>query len=255
MNKQKKIFLYNWALQICDPFKMISGIVSLPRYFSQYVRYKRMAAKESVRVIDLHPQLHDRKKLHELDAHYFFVNAWAMRRVVFNNPSWHMDVASQTVFAGLLSAVLPVTYMDYRPFKVTLSNLECVEGNILNMPFNNDSISSISCLHVAEHIGLGRYGDPLDPDGTRKAALELKRVLSRGGNLFFAVPVGRPRVCFNAHRIHVAKTICEYFSGLRLMEFSGVHDNGLFVEKTDLAEFDKSDYALGMFWFKKSGSK
>jgi hypothetical protein len=108
-----------------------------------------------------------------------------------------------------------------------------------------------SGLHVAEHVGLGRYGDPLDPDGTRKAAFELKRVVAPGGSLFFALPVGKPRLCFNAHRIHAAETICDYFSGLDLVEFSGVHDDGRFVEQVELSEFRQSKYACGMFWFKK----
>src|ERR1035437_9128085 len=60
---------------------------------------------------------------------------------------------------------------------------------------------SVSCLHVAEHIGLGRYGDPIDPLGTNKALLELQRVLAPGGVLLFSMPVGRERVEFNAQRI------------------------------------------------------
>ncbi len=34
-------------------------------------------------------------------------------------------------------------------------------------------------MHVVEHVGLGRYGDPLDPDGDLKAIAELKRVTAR----------------------------------------------------------------------------
>ena len=112
-------------------------------------------------------------------------------------------------------------------------------------------LSIFSCLHVAEHIGLGRYGDQLDPKGTFSTAVELERVLAPGGNLYFALPIGIPRVCFNAHRIHAAETICAYFSGLTLMEFSGVHDDGRFVERVTLEEFRSSEYACGLFWFSK----
>jgi len=98
---------------------------------------------------------------------------------------------------------------------------------------------------------LGRYGDPLDPEGTKKAARELARVLAGGGRLYFALPVGRPRVCFNAHRVHSPEAIREFFCDLELVEFSGVHDDGRFVEKTELTEFKQSDYACGMFVFRK----
>jgi hypothetical protein len=57
-------------------------------------------------------------------------------------------------------------------------------------------------MHVIEHIGLGRYGEALDPDGDLKAIRELVRVLAAGGNLLVVVPVGRPRIQFNAHRIY-----------------------------------------------------
>jgi SAM-dependent methyltransferase len=104
---------------------------------------------------------------------------------------------------------------------------------------------------VAEHIGLGRYGDPLDADGTRKAVRELTRILAPGGSLFFGLPVGIARTCFNAHRIHAAQTIREYFGGLELVEFSGVHDDCRFIERVALSEFEDDAYACGMFWFRK----
>jgi hypothetical protein len=73
----------------------------------------------------------------------------------------------------------------------------------------------------------------------------------QAGNLYFAMPVGRPRVCFNAHRIHEPKTVVDYFAGLELVEFSGVHDNGQLVEHAGLDEFRENEFACGMFWFKK----
>lgn len=204
-----------------------------------------------MRLRDAYPALHERHRAHELDAHYFYVNAWAMRRILADPPGRHVDIGSQTILSALLSAVIPVTYLEYRPLQVSLSGLECVNGNITALPFDDLSLASVSCLHVAEHIGLGRYGDPLDPSGTRKAAAELERILAPGGSLYFAVPVGRPRLRFNADRIHSFETICEYFSGLKLVEYSGVHDDGRFVEMAAVAEFGASDYACGMFHFRK----
>jgi SAM-dependent methyltransferase len=197
------------------------------------------------------PVVHDRSSRHELDPHYFYVNCWAIRSIIKAHPQTHVDVASQTILAGLLSSIIPVTYLDYRLLNVDISGLKCIQGSVTDLPFSDNSVASLSCLHVAEHIGLGRYGDPLDPCGTQKAIEELKRVLSPGGDLYFAIPIGRQRVCFNAHRIYLAETIRDYFSDLKLVDFSGVHDSGVFVENVDISQFRRSEYACGMFHFTK----
>ena len=119
------------------------------------------------------------------------------------------------------------------------------------MPFEDNSVGSLSCLHVAEHIGLGRYGDELDPDGTEKACRELSRILTVNGNLYFSLPVGKQKTYFNAHRVHSPGTIIDYFKDLKLVELSGVTDSGRFTENIDIDVLEKSNYACGLFWFRK----
>lgn len=53
-----------------------------------------------------------------------------------------------------------------------------------------------------EHAGLGRYGDPLDPDGDLKAMAVMHRALKKGGFLLCAFPVGKDALVWNAHRIY-----------------------------------------------------
>lgn len=246
-----KRFLYNWIAQFCNPLRLIKGFQGLLWFWGDFSRYKRLPGSEPLKIKDTWPALHERSSDHELDAQYFYVNAWAMRRIHLNRPGQHIDIGAQTILAGLLSATVPVTYIDYRALTVRLDGLTCVCGSIQALPYRDNSIESLSCLHVAEHVGLGRYGDTLDPDGTRKACNELKRVLARDGNLYFAVPVGRERVCFNAHRVHAPETIIGYFDELELMEFSGVNENGVFIDNANIKEFQAVSYALGIFWFKK----
>jgi len=175
-----------------------------------------------------------------------------MRRIVAQNPSKHVDVGSHTMFVNLLNVVVPVTFVDYRPLDAEVQGLTNLQGDILNLPFADKTVQSLSCLHVAEHIGLGRYGDLLNPCGTRQACAELQRVLAPGGNLYFAVPVGRPRLCFNSCRIYAPQTIVEYFDRVELVEFSGVHDDGRYLEWVSLEEFSNSRYACGMFCFHRA---
>ncbi len=243
---------YRWIAQVWDPLRTLRGLAGLGWLVRDYVTYRGAPGAERLLVSESVPALHDRGAGHELDAHYFYVNAWAMRRIIALQPERHTDVASQTVLASLLSALLPVTYLDYRPLAVRLDGLTCGTGNLLGLDLPSNSVESLSCLHVIEHIGLGRYGDPIEPTGTMRAASELARVLAPGGSLFLAVPVGRERVCFNAHRVHRAATIRQYLAGLELVEFSGLHDDGRFVQHVGLEEFDGSEYGCGMFWFRKS---
>ena len=141
--------------------------------------------------------------------------------------------------------------IDIRPFETDLKDLIVKKGTILNMSFKENSVNSLSCLHVAEHIGLGRYGDKLDPEGTKKACKELSRILAVNGNLYFSVPVGKQKTYFNAHRVHSPRTIIEYFKGLKLVELSGVTDSGRFIENIGIDILEKSNYACGLFWFRK----
>ena len=123
-------------------------------------------------------------------------------------------------FSTIVSAFVPVEFYDYRPAKVRLSNLECKKGDLLSLPFPDNSVESISCMHTIEHVGLGRYGDQIDPDGDIKAAGELVRAVKPGGTLLFVTPVGKPRIEFNAHRVYSYKQVMDLFQGMKLQEFS-----------------------------------
>ena len=186
------------------------------------------------------------------DPHYFYQGAWLSRNIATLNTKNHTDISSSVLTISVLSAFVDTIFIDYRPLKTKLSGLESISGNILDLPFDNGSINSLSCLHVIEHIGLGRYGDPLDAMGSIKAASELQRVLADNGNLFISVPIGCERVCFNAHRVFSPKTITSMFHVLQLVDFSYVDDSGVFFSNVPLIDGTNLDYGCGMFHFRKS---
>lgn len=241
-----------WRIEeIWDPSRALRAL-SLYRAFRQDLRqYRALTDAEKINPIDLWPCLFDKTETSPVAAHYFYQAAWAARRILQTKPQKHVDIGSQLDFLAILSAAIPITFVDIRPLVVPLSNVKSIAGSILTLPFHDNSIPSLSCLHVIEHIGLGRYGDKLDPKGTEKAARELTRVLSIGGNLFLSTPVGRERVCFNAHRIHSPKTIISYFERLDLIEFSCEDDSGKFREDVHPSEVESASYTCGLFWFIK----
>jgi len=232
--------------------KIFSGLSKYPGYLWDMFEYSRMEGAESITMFNTYPCLFDKTSKTTVDSHYFYQDLWAFKKINLFKPELHVDVGSNVNFVGFLTAITKVDFVDIRPLKVSnISNLECVKGSILEMPYEDNLLQSISCLHVAEHIGLGRYGDPLDPLGTKKTAAELSRCLAKGGNLYFALPVGRPRLCFNAHRIHSPGQILDYFRDLKLVELSGSTDQKEFVENIDIAKLENEKYACGMFWFTK----
>ena len=74
-----------------------------------------------------------------------------------------------------------------------------IPAKVTNLSHLGDSVESLSYLYTMEHIGLGRYGDPIDPLGYLKGMNELQRVLKPGGKLYFSVLIGQERVEFNAY--------------------------------------------------------
>jgi SAM-dependent methyltransferase len=210
-----------------------------------------MPGAEPLHLTQAYPQIHDRTSHTSFDAHYLYQAAWASGLVADRHPALHVDVGSDVRFVSVLSAFTRLLFVDLRPLGAHIADMQEVTASILHLPFGDASLASLSCLHVAEHVGLGRYGDPLDPNGTRRAVYELARVLKPGGNLYFSVPVGRDRVQFNAHRIHSPSRVLELFRGLELVSFSAVDDNGGFVTDCDPRTFDGADYACGLFWLRR----
>jgi SAM-dependent methyltransferase len=244
--------LFRCVSPLFDPRRFALGVPRYIRFFRDMLRYARMTGAEQISLIDLYPIIHDKTTITHFDKHYFYQDIWAFERVSERNPQRHIDIGSRVDFVGFLTAnKQKVIFVDIRPLQAQLPDLSQVRGDILHLPFADNSVMSLSCLHVAEHIGLGRYDDRLDPRGTEKACCELSRVLGANGNLYFSLPVGIPRVCFNAHRVHSPAQIIDYFGGLDLIELAGVDDNGQFGRHRDVGALEKQSYACGFFHFRK----
>jgi SAM-dependent methyltransferase len=188
------------------------------------------------------------------DRHYIYHLAWAARVLAQTRPPFHVDISSSLYFCSVVSAFVPVRFYDYRPTELRLSNLTEEFADLLTLPFANQSLKSLSCMHVVEHVGLGRYGDTLDPDGDLKAMAELKRVLAPNGSLLFVVPIGQPRIMFNGHRIYSYEQIIRYFDKLKLQEFALIPDSpadGGLVYNPSKEMPDAQTYGCGCFWFIK----
>jgi SAM-dependent methyltransferase len=227
-------------------------------YLRDFLAFRRLdklfPRRFPLRWRDRLPCLEDRSAATPFDPHYVYHPAWAARVLSRVRPEYHVDISSTLHFCSIVSAFLPVRFFDFRPAALRLDNLSTGSADLLDLPFPDDSIHSLSCMHVLEHIGLGRYGDPLDPEGDKKAAGELQRVLSPGGTLLIVVPVGSPRIRFNAHRIYSFDQASDLFEGLRIEEFSLITDlaaDGRFIPEASKELADAQTYGCGCFRFTK----
>jgi SAM-dependent methyltransferase len=201
---------------------------------------------------DLYPCLNDNTAYTGFDAHYIYHPAWATRIIKNIHPSKHIDISSTLHFCSAISAFYPTEFYDYRPAKLNLSGLISKQGDLNKLPFDDNTVECLSCMHTIEHIGLGRYGDKLDTDGDLKAIKELQRVTKIGGHLLIVTPVGKPRIQFNAHRIYSFEMINELFTDFELKDFSLVKDDQTYIDHANPALVQEQAYGCGCFWYQKT---
>lgn len=230
------------------------------KFLRQFILFKREMAtdkhrKFAVQWKDRLVKLDDNTGTSSFDAHYVYHTAWAARILRENSVLSHIDISSYIYFSAIVSAFIPVKFYDFRPAHINLSQFQSGKADLLNLDFESNSISSLSCMHVVEHIGLGRYGDKLEVDGDLKAMNELSRVMKPGGQLLFVVPVGKPAIRFNAHRIYDPEEVIIYFPELVLKEFSCVLDNGSFERNLKPSDSRNQNYACGMYHFMKKDNR
>lgn len=237
--------------------KFLFKILQTPFIIKDYLSYLKKDKNQrfNLKIKDFYPQIKDKTIKTGFDRHYVYHTAWAARKIKEINPVKHIDISSSLYFSGILSSFIDIDFYDYRPADLHLSGLKSLEGNLYNLPFESNSLKSISCMHTVEHIGLGRYGDTIDPEGDLRAISELKRVVEPKGNLLFVVPIGRAKIEFNAHRIYSYEQIISYFDKFTLKEFSLIPesaDKGGLIINADPKLVEAEKYACGCFWFIKN---
>ena len=93
--------------------------------------------------------------------------------------------------------------------------------------YEYDAIFSYSSI---EHAGLGRYGDPLNPNGDIETMEHIYRTLKPGGLCVVGFPVGRDAVVWNAHRIYGEKRLpLIYLSKFKELEWVGLEKNYIYT--------------------------
>ena len=205
------------------------------------------------------------KKAGEASGHYFHQDLIVASEIFETKPKIHLDIGSRVdgFITHLLSfkqktIIGDIRELDYKNKYLSFSRINLTETNnkIINKSYKR-KYESISCLHVIEHMGLGRYGDDIDPLGFIVAIKNLSGLLLKGGNLYLSHPVGETRIEFNGHYVFsidyiypILKKYDLYFEKIHLID-----DLGNYVLKTNsykLAKLKSRNYKYGcVIWFLK----
>jgi SAM-dependent methyltransferase len=240
-----------------DTIKFISFFRGLHFYIRNYRTLKKqMKNNNDFKIIKLYPVLNERfSENGTMNGHYFHQDLLIARKIYENKPLRHIDIGSRTDgFVAHIATFREIEIFDIRLIKSTVKNIVFRQADLMQLQDNmRECCDSISSLHVIEHFGLGRYGDPIDIDGHLKAIENIYAMLKPNGKFYFSVPIGEQHIEFNAHRIFSINYLLDVLEDkFKIDYFHYVDDKGNLFEnviltKTLVEENFNCKYGCGIF--------
>ena len=230
----------------------ISLLSNVPRYLKELSQYKSRGGFIS----NYFPVLSENIGLAgTAKGHYFHQDLLVSQYIYARNPARHVDVGSRIDgFVAHVASFRKIEIVDIRPFSPSEHpNIVNKQADLMNV-MDLEKTDSLSCLHAIEHFGLGRYGDPINPDGYLVGFQNLVSMLLPGGILYISFPIGsKNEVHFNAHRVFHPTDIFSWgISNLDLLSFDYVDDLGNLHHNHDLARnVPLLTYGCGIYTFLK----
>ena len=231
------------------------SILSLPllsRFWSDRRKFKKSGGVISVN----YPILSDyRDWAGTMKGHYFHQDLLVAQKIFANRPNKHVDVGSSiSGFVSHVASFMPIEILDIRPTPSSSKNISFTQQDV--MAGLTVRTPSLSCLHTLEHFGLGRYGDPIDPQGHLRGFENLVNAVDSGGIFYVSFPIGaKERVEFNAHRVFHPESIFAWPGAelLELVDFSFVDDAGDLHTEKNVSEAVSSNltFGCGIYTFSK----
>ncbi len=238
-----------------------TALKGLRRYWSDYERIKTLNSQSCGRW-DIKPNYPCLNDFYDQSGiargHYFHQDLLVAQKIFKRQPLRHVDVGSRIDgFVAHVASFRRIEVLDIRELASAVPNILFRPCDLLSLPPEfHEYADSISCLHVIEHIGLGRFGDAIDLDGHVKGLTSLTGMLKPGGTLYLSMPFGVERIEYNAHRVFDLRTIVDLIEPrLQIVDFSMVDDSGDLHTHADLySAVDRSRtyrFALAIFELRK----
>lgn len=220
-----------------DPRKF-RAIRHIPKYVADRAAFKKAGGA----ITNTYPVFGDfAQQAGSARGHYFHQDLLVATFINKANPVRHIDIGSRIDgFIAHVASFREIEVIDIRPLTdVGHANIKFMQADLMSENKDAEAIAdSISCLHALEHFGLGRYGDPIDPQGHIKAFKNLCKMLKPQGTLYISFPIGKENsVFFNANRSFHPRELLQWANGLfELVRFDFVDDSGMLNQNWPLAE-------------------
>jgi hypothetical protein len=237
------------------------------RGFSVYIRNWVTFRNGYAGKMNFMPCLHDRyQEGGATKSEYFWQDLLVAQAIHLAKPVKHVDIGSRVDgFVAHVASFREIEVFDVRPITTAVPGVVFRQADLMNpaslLNTAGGYCDSLSCLHAIEHFGLGRYGDPVNPQGYQDGIANMAQLLQPGGTFFLSTPIGQERVEFNANWVFDPRNIvrCAEAAGMLLQKLtiitpangpqeSAINDNAL-------ADLALPRYQLGLFIFTKTKRK
>lgn len=239
INRLRRL-LYTLRVYGFDPINFFRSIRSTPRYIHNLIEFK---SHQKVKTrFSLSPALLDfADSAGSARGHYFWQDLIAAQWVNEQNPRNILDIGSRVDgYVAHVASFRQIDILDVRPLNVDIPNVRTIladaQGDISHL---HNTYDLVSTLHALEHFGLGRYGDPLDPDGHVKGLLNASKCVKVGGHFILSFPVGANEIQFNSQRLLNVDWPLPYLSDFKMEKFILIPWSDSPVWNPELSSVDK----------------
>jgi len=233
----------------------------LPVYLRDWASFRKDFAGK----MKFMPCLHDRyEEGGATKSEYFWQDLLVARAIYAAKPVKHVDIGSRVDgFVAHVASFREIEVFDVRSISTAVPGVMFRQADLMNpasLPTTagRGYCDSLSCLHAIEHFGLGRYGDPVNPQGYQHGIANMAQLLQSDGTFYLSTPIGYERVEFNANWVFDPRSIvcCAEAAGMMLQKLILITAaNGpqeVAIDTFRLAELALPRYQLGLFIFTKS---
>jgi hypothetical protein len=245
-----------------DPLRLWKSVRGLAAFARDWRRFR---AGHRGRMT-LMPCLNDRyEEGGTTKSEYFWQDLLVSRWIFETAPRRHVDIGSRVDgFVAHVASFREIEVFDVRPITTEIPGIVFRQADFMQpgaaLPAGG-TCDSVSCLHAIEHFGLGRYGDPIEPQGHVRGIANMARLLEPGGRFYLSTAIGAERVEFNANRVFDPRSIldCGGDHDLRLQRLTVIGAGGSVrhLQADDhcaIAALADQPYNLGIFVFIKSAN-